>query len=145
MSGRKDDAGKTRMELLPPELLEGVARVLTFGAAKYADRNWEKGIAWSRVYGALLRHMNAWWGGEAVDRETGMSHLWHAGCCLSFLMAFEQRGIGPDDRPGAQKPSAYDLLQRAFPPAPSAVDVDRFLYERPDAPQRAPVDRDDTH
>lgn len=91
MSGRKFDGGKTRYELLPPELLEGVARVLTFGAKKYADRNWESGIAYSRAYGALQRHLWAWWHGEDLDDETGMSHLWHAGCELAFLIAFEAR------------------------------------------------------
>jgi hypothetical protein len=97
--GRKDDSGKMRMELLPPELLEGTAIVLGFGAKKYSDRNWEKGMKWGRVYGALMRHMWAWWRGEVADPETGYSHLWHAACCLSFLMAYEQRKIGEDDRP----------------------------------------------
>lgn len=98
-SGRKDDAEKIRMELLPPELLEGTAQVLTFGAKKYEDRNWERGMAWSRPFGALMRHMWAWWRGEHADPETGYSHLWHASCCLAFLMAYEQRKIGEDDRP----------------------------------------------
>lgn len=97
--GVKFDSGKVRMELLPPELLVGVADILTFGAKKYADRNWEKGMDWSRVYGALLRHLNAWWGGEDTDPETGKSHLWHAGCCIAFLITYEQRRIGNDDRP----------------------------------------------
>jgi hypothetical protein len=97
--GRKDDSSKIRYDLLPPELLEGVATILTFGAAKYAPRNWEQGIAWGRVFGALMRHMWSWWRGENVDPETQKSHLWHAGCCIAFLIAFEQRGIGTDDRP----------------------------------------------
>lgn len=97
--GRKDDQGKPRMDLLPPELMVAVAHVLTFGAAKYSERNWEKGMAWGRPYAALWRHMLAWWEGEECDPETGMSHLWHAGCCIAFLIAFEQRGIGTDDRP----------------------------------------------
>lgn len=97
--GRKDDTGKVRMELLPPELLTAVATILTFGAQKYDDRNWEKGMNWGRVYGALLRHLTAWWSGEKSDPETGKSHLWHAGCCIAFLIAYEQRGAGNDDRP----------------------------------------------
>lgn len=97
--GRKDDAAKVRYELLPPELLDGVSQILTFGAAKYEDRNWEKGMKWSRVFGALMRHMWAWWGGQHTDPETGKSHLWHAACCIAFLMAYEARKIGEDDRP----------------------------------------------
>ena len=99
MEGRKDDTEKIRMELLPPELLWAVASVLTFGAIKYDDRNWEKGMNWGRVYGACQRHLNAWWGGEDKDKETGYSHLWHAACCVAFLITYEKRGTGNDDRP----------------------------------------------
>ena len=94
----KDDADKVRMELIPPELMIAVGDILTSGAKKYDDRNWEKGMKWSRVYGALLRHLIAWWGGEKKDPETGRSHLWHAGCCITFLIAYEMRGVGEDDR-----------------------------------------------
>lgn len=97
--GVKHDGGKTRYELLPPEALEGIAQVLTFGAGKYGDRNWEAGMKWSRVYGACMRHLWAWWRGEKEDAETGRSHLWHAGCCIAFLIAYEQRSTGEDDRP----------------------------------------------
>lgn len=99
--GRKDDVGKPRMDLLPPELLTATAVVLTFGAKKYSDRNWERGMNWSRVFGALQRHLWAWWDGEGKDIETGYSHLWHASCCLAFLIAYEARRCGADDRPSA--------------------------------------------
>ena len=97
--GRKDDTGKLPYDLLPPELLESVCKVLQFGANKYAPRNWEKGMGWGRVFSALMRHLWSWWRGDAIDPETGFSHLWHAGACLSFLIAYEQRGVGTDDRP----------------------------------------------
>lgn len=109
--GRKDDHGKARFELVPPEIVFAIARVLTFGASKYADRNWELGMSWGRVFGALMRHLWAWWGGKGpttksflfgeLDDETGMSHLWHAACCIAFLVAYEERGAGIDDRKGA--------------------------------------------
>lgn len=97
--GRKDDSGKARHDLIPPELPEAVSAVLTFGATKYGERNWEKGMTWGRPYAALMRHMLAWWRGEKADPETGFSHLWHAACCIAFLIAFEERGKGIDDRP----------------------------------------------
>ena len=99
--GRKYDSGKPRLDLLPPELLFGVSDILTFGAAKYGDRNWESGMAWSRVFAALMRHLWAWWRGDAADAETGKSHLWHAGCCIAFLIAYEARSAGTDDRPAS--------------------------------------------
>lgn len=97
--GRKDDQDKIRFELLPGDALRAIAVILTFGAKKYSDRNWEKGMHWSRPYGALQRHLTDWFEGKGLDEETGKSHLWHAGCCLLFLIAYELRGIGTDDRP----------------------------------------------
>ena len=101
-TGVKFDTGKTRMELIPPSLLEAVGGILTFGAEKYSDRNWEKGIEWSRVYGALQRHLNAFWSGEDTDPETGKSHLHHAGCCIAFLIEYETTHPELDNRPGSE-------------------------------------------
>jgi hypothetical protein len=99
--GRKDDTGKLPLELLPTDSIEAIAEILDFGAKKYAPRNWEKGMEWGRVYGACMRHLFAWWtkrdGG--LDPDTGKSHLWHAGCCILFLIAYERRGVGTDNRP----------------------------------------------
>jgi hypothetical protein len=94
----KDDNAKTRYDLLPPELLEETAKVLTFGAQKYSAHNWAQGASWSRYFSAMMRHMWAWWRGEDNDPETGFSHLAHAACCLSFLIAYQRRGLGEDDR-----------------------------------------------
>ena len=98
-AGLKYDEDKIRTDLLPVNPIMGIAKVLTFGAKKYADRNWEKGIAWNRVYGALQRHLMAWWGGQDCDPETGLSHLSHAGCCIMFLMEFEHTHRELDNRP----------------------------------------------
>lgn len=97
--GTKFDHGKDPWHLLPWDAARAVVRVLAFGAGKYSERNWENGMAWSRPFAALQRHLTAWWDGEKADPETGYSHLWHAGCCVFFLIAFELRGSGTDDRP----------------------------------------------
>lgn len=99
MSGRKDDEGKLPLHLLPTDALEEIALVLQFGAEKYAPRNWEKGMDWSRVYSAALRHLFAWWRGEDHDRETKLLHLSHAACCLLFALSYQIRQTGNDDRP----------------------------------------------
>ena len=62
-------------------------------------RNWEKGMDWSRLYAAALRHLTAWWRGNDIDHESGLPHLAHALCCINFLLAYELRGMGRDDRP----------------------------------------------
>lgn len=99
--GRKDDGGKLPHHLLPFDAIDEISKVLQFGANKYAERNWEKGMNWSRVFGAMMRHMWAWWMGKGTDPETGYSHLAHAACCVLFLLAYEIRGVGGDDRPGS--------------------------------------------
>jgi hypothetical protein len=104
----KNDQEKIRMDLLPVYPIEEIAKVLTFGAKKYADRNWEKGFSYSRVYGALLRHVFAWWGGQDKDSETNLSHLAHAGCCLMFLLEYEKTEKGVDDRPNQPIHSGMD-------------------------------------
>lgn len=97
--GVKYDAGKIRTDLVPVEGITAVADILGVGAKKYAARNWEQGMDWSRPYGAALRHLFAWWGGEKVDPDTGRSHLWHAATNIFFLICYEQWGKGKDDRP----------------------------------------------
>ena len=103
---KKNDSGKTcRPELIPAELITATGTILAFGAKKYAARNWERGMSWSRVYGALMRHLWSWFNPlePDTDPETGKSHLWHASCCLAFLIAYEARKIGTDDRSGEVK------------------------------------------
>jgi len=69
-----ESASKPRLDLLPPPAMEAIAEVLTFGA------------------------LFAWWRGQDLDPETGLSHLAHAGCCLVFLMEYQRNGWGTDDR-----------------------------------------------
>lgn len=93
----KHDGEKPRMDLLPWEALEEVAKVLTFGAKKYADHNWRKGFAWSRLAAGALRHVSAYCRGERRDPETGLSHVAHAICMLLFLLSHEIGKLGTDD------------------------------------------------
>lgn len=60
--------------------------------------NWRKGIAYSRLFDALMRHLWAWWGGEETDPESGESHLDHAACCLMFLRELKEMRQDLDDR-----------------------------------------------
>jgi len=95
---RKHDAEKTRYDLVPADALEIVTQVWTFGASKYGDRNWEKGFAWGRLFGASCRHLWAFWRGEDADPETGLPHLAHAACSVMMLLTHQLRNIGEDDR-----------------------------------------------
>ncbi len=85
--GRKFDTGKTDFSLLPLEPIEQVAKVMTFGAAKYERDNWQLlKDGKNRYFAACLRHLWAWAKGEYQDPESGLPHLAHAACCVLFLL-----------------------------------------------------------
>lgn len=102
----KNDAGKLRLDLLDPHFLEGMAAILTLGAAKYSPENWKNCTEpFQRYYAALQRHLLAFAKGERTDAESGKSHLYHAACCLMFLAHFERTGAMDD------KPDEYPRLE----------------------------------
>lgn len=96
--GMKYDMDKPRMDLLDPYALEGLARVLTFGANKYEPHNWRLGIANSRIIAAALRHLSAIQRGEDIDPESGEPHVDHFGCCWMFLSYNFKHRPDLDDR-----------------------------------------------
>ncbi|KKL49911.1 hypothetical protein LCGC14_2310790 [marine sediment metagenome] len=98
MSGRKDDTGKARFDLLPVKPLFEVVKVYTIGAGKYSDRNWEKGIKWGRVFAAMMRHAWNWWRGEKLDPEDGQHHLASVAWAALTLMEYEETHPELDDR-----------------------------------------------
>lgn len=111
VGGVKLDTGKIRFDLLPPDALEAVAQVYTFGAEKYAARNWELGMDWGRVYAAGQRHQHAFWRGENTDQETGYLHTAHMAFAALTLTAFQLRGIGNDSRGPLATPPAVPVTR----------------------------------
>lgn len=88
--GVKYDQGKLRWSLVPQGVMSQYVKVLEYGAAKYAPDNWQRvPQATTRYYDAAMRHISAWWEGEMDDPETGLPHLAHAMCCITFLMWLE--------------------------------------------------------
>lgn len=108
--GAHHDDGKPRVELIDPHLLEGVGRVLAWGAGKYAERNWEKGIRASRLYGSALRHLLAWARREDLDPESGLPHLHHLVACVMMLAWTVRERPDLDDRAGRPAPESRRLV-----------------------------------
>lgn len=96
--GVKFDGEKPRMDLLDPDALEGLAKVLTFGARKYAANNWRNGLEYSRLTAAIMRHLMAIQRGEDLDPESGLPHIDHLGCCWMFLSNLTKTRPDLDDR-----------------------------------------------
>lgn len=105
-TGGEKGQKQARFDLIPVDPLWQVARVYGRGAEKYADRNWERGYAWSLSYGALQRHANAFWMGEEIDPETGLPHLAHVVWHCFTLMQFAQHYRQFDDRSQLDKAGA---------------------------------------
>ncbi len=82
----KFDNEKAPLDLLDRGWLTEVAKVMAFGAKKYARHNWRDGIAdaQSRYMAAAMRHIILWNEGSELDGESGLSHLAHASACLMF-------------------------------------------------------------
>lgn len=86
MEGKKYDNDKVRMDLVPLEVVENIAKILTMGADKYGENNWQNlPDFWKRYKAALLRHLTAIDKGELIDPESGLPHIDHVLCNAVFL------------------------------------------------------------
>lgn len=82
----KADKGKLELSLVNPELVKAVAEVRMYGTEKYGNsENWRK-VEPKRYVDALYRHLLAYIEGNKVDEESGLSHLAHMACNISFLL-----------------------------------------------------------
>lgn len=112
---RKDD-GKNKLDLIPPEWIWALGAVLTQGAEKYAVRNWERGMAWSKMIGCGLRHVFKFVCGERYDPESGCHHLAHAAWNFLALMTYDIRKIGENDLPNFDDAVALAYLEGIMDP-----------------------------
>lgn len=97
--GLRYNSGKTRHDLIPAYAQEQYGKVMTVGANKYAERNWERGMAWSKVLASLERHLQAIKRGEDFDPETGLLHSAHIMCNAAFITEYYKIYPEGDDRP----------------------------------------------
>lgn len=103
------NTGKPRLSLLPTAFVlltkgytalpHDTARVMDYGATKYAMNNWRQAGPWLKVLDSGLRHLDKLLNTkELVDEESGIHHAGHLGCNLAFLLEFIREGDGTDDR-----------------------------------------------
>lgn len=84
----KYDDNKPRLDLVPPELIEAVGIVRTYGVSKYGDSESWKQVEPYRYRAALMRHICLYIKEpDGVDAESGLPHLWHIACNVAFLIA----------------------------------------------------------
>lgn len=97
--GDKFDSGKPPMKYLTTEFLNGTALAQEYGAKKYNPWNFQKGLEYSSMYDACIRHMTEWFHGDTNDKESGLNHLFHAAANLNMLIWMEANKPAMDDRP----------------------------------------------
>ncbi len=89
----RHNEGKTNFVLIPWEWLQVLAEIFTFGAKKYAPRNWQKSLntqdhdkfCEDRL-DSTMRHMVAHMRGERLDPESGRPHTDHSAWNLLCVM-----------------------------------------------------------
>jgi hypothetical protein len=101
--GGHNDKDKLRVDLVPTELIEAAARAYGYGAQKYGDLNFRKGIRTTRLLGSVLRHIYKWMDREDKDEESGLDHLDHAVASLGMILWMLKNRPDLDDRHGTKK------------------------------------------
>lgn len=84
----KKDSGKPRLDLVPLEILEPLARVREFAVKKYGQDGIEawREISDDRLLAALLRHLVTYQKNHnALDEESGLPAIYHVAINAAFL------------------------------------------------------------
>ena len=98
----KDALGilKTPLSTIPATVLAEVGVGMYEGARKYGRHNFRViGVRASVYYDATMRHLMAWWEGEDIDPDSGLSHITKAICSLVVIRDAMIQEMMADDRP----------------------------------------------
>lgn len=127
-SNPKDSVGcrKVPISTVPVPVLMEIGLGLQEGALKYGRHNYRAiGVRASVYFDAAFRHLGAWWEGEDIDAESGLSHVTKAITTLVVLRDSMIRGNLNDDRP-PKTLGFVQVLNRQ-----SAALVDRYPNSAP--------------
>ena len=92
----KADVGKAQLTLVPRQIIWDIAAIREYGTKKYKDPdNWKR-VEIERYRDAAYRHFMAYLDDpDGVDEESGLPHLWHLACNVSFLCKMEKHKYEP--------------------------------------------------
>ena len=92
---REPSTGRGRPDLISPFALTRLSKWYELGSLKYEDRNWEKGMNFSRYTASMFRHLIAWMKGD--KSECHLSAIaWNA---FAIMHHQEMNEIQWDDMP----------------------------------------------
>lgn len=97
----REALGVPYLRQIPLEAVAAAATALEYGAMKYDNRNWEKGLPWQQMIDSLKRHIDDFERGREYDDGTdgsGLPQVCMIMASAMMLSASVIRGIGEDDR-----------------------------------------------
>ena len=112
----KDAIGirKAPLSTVPGNVLAEIGVAMLEGATKYGRHNYRHaGVRASVYYDAAMRHLIAWWEGEDLDPDSGMSHITKLLACMTVLRDSMHQDMWEDDRPPKSKPFYTQLNTRS--------------------------------
>ena len=112
----KDSCGikKVPFSTLAAPVIAEMGLSMLEGALKYGRHNYRVvGVRASVYYDAALRHLSAWWEGESIDPESGLSHVVKAMAGLMVLRDAEIQGKLTDVRPPVSTAWVAELNKKA--------------------------------
>lgn len=97
----RESLGVPYFSQVPLEAVAAGATALEYGASKYENRNWEKGLPWQQMIDSLKRHIDDFERGRDYDDAEDGSNM-HQTCMIMasamMLCASVIRNIGDDNR-----------------------------------------------
>jgi hypothetical protein len=96
----KETKGKRMYQLVPKQMVDALADVLTYGAlTKYKDNNWRLGQPFTEIMRAAEGHFLHFKDCEDMDKASGLAHLEQAFTNLGFIITHIRCGrTDLDDR-----------------------------------------------
>jgi len=116
MTNPKDAVGirKAPMSTVPANVMAELGVAMLEGAAKYGRHNYRTaGVRASVYYDGVMRHLMAWWEGEDIDPDSGISHVTKAIASLTVLRDAMMQQMWDDDRAPSSAPFYNELNARA--------------------------------
>lgn len=98
----KDAIGSRKVptSTLPARVVAEAGLAMLEGACKYGRHNYRiAGVRASVYFDAVGRHLAAWWEGQDLDPDSGLSHITKAIAGLAVLRDSMMQGNWEDDRP----------------------------------------------
>lgn len=112
----KDAIGirKAPLSVVPMGVVVEMGVGMLEGTAKYGRHNYRGvGVRSSVYFDATMRHLIAFWEGEDLDPDSGMSHITKALCSLAVWRDAQIQGKCEDDRPPRSVAFYPDMNKKA--------------------------------